>query len=175
MRRLVILFALVLTACPSGGDPGGDISVARSRNIVTFSTDRTLAPPVEGEMLAGDPVDVAGSVAVVNFWGSWCGPCRQEQPHLEAAWKRFGPDGVVFVGVNSRRDQRAAALAFLDEFDVTYPSIYDPTSALAAAFGLRFMPATYVLDRNGGIAAIVTGALGSDGALVDILKAELKA
>ncbi len=173
--RVPAFALLLLVACTSAGQ-GGSIQVATSFNILRVQPAmRNVAPPVTGEMLAGDPVDLGGNVAVVNFWGSWCGPCREEQPRLEATWKRYADRGVVFVGVNTRRDQRAAALAFLEEFDVTYPSVYDPASEIAFEFGVRFMPATFVIDRQGRIAAQVVGALRAEDDLTVILDEELAA
>lgn len=170
-------FALLLLVACTGAGQAGSIQVATSFNILRVQPAmRDVAPPVAGEMLAGDPVDVGGgNVAVVNFWGSWCGPCREEQPRLEAIWKRYADRGVVFVGVNTRRDQRAAALAFLEEFDVTYPSVYDPASEIAFEFGVREMPKTFVIDRQGRIAAQVIGALRTEEDLTAILDEELAA
>lgn len=171
--RAVAALLTSLVACM--GAQGGDaITTATSFNVARIAeAERRPAPPVGGEMLAGDPVDIAGRVTVVNFWGSWCGPCREEQPLLEALWKRFGPQGVVFVGINTRRDQRAAALAFLEEFEVTYPSIYDPTSAIAFDYAVRGMPATFVIDRQGLIAARIIGAVRTRAELAEILREEL--
>lgn len=156
---------LSLAACPSGG------------GALIVSTDGTsIARFVVGERrasasIAGDPVRpqspavtdalIAGKVAVVNFWGSWCGPCRLEEPILETVWNERKSGGVVFIGVNTRRDQRAAATAFLDEFRVTYPSVYDPSSEIAYAFGVRAMPATFILDTQGRVAAQIIGAIAS--------------
>jgi thiol-disulfide isomerase/thioredoxin len=164
---------MAMAAACTGSAEGAGIGVATDFNIRRIpEAERVQAPPIDGEMLAGETVaaaDLAGSLVVINFWGSWCGPCRREQPLLEAGWQRLGPE-VRFVGVNTRRDQRAAALAFLEEFSVTYPSIYDPSSELANEFGVRFMPATFVLDRQGRIAAEVIGALRTEAELVDVLE-----
>ena len=154
-----------LSACTSGG-PLGDIEVATGTNHAVFPSDeRKPAPAFSGESLL-DPdetiteASVAGQVAVLNFWGSWCGPCRAEEPILEEAHRAFG-DEVAFLGVNTRRDQRAAAIAFIEEFDVSFPSVYDPSSRIAASFGVRVMPATFILDENGRIAVQIIGAVRS--------------
>lgn len=110
---------------------------------------------------------------MVNFWGSWCGPCRREQGALEALWKEYRPRGVQFVGINTRRDQRAAAMAFVREFSVTYPLIYNPDSRIAFAFGVRTMPASFVIDREGRIAAMIVGALRDEADLRRLLDREL--
>jgi thiol-disulfide isomerase/thioredoxin len=165
----------LLAACGSGG--GGGISATTSYNVVRFeAADRRPAPALGGESLRPGPAVAAapGVVTVVNFWGSWCGPCRREQPALQALSTEYQPRGARF-GVNTRRDQRAAALAYLDEFKVTYPSIYDPASTLAYRFGVRFMPVTYVIDRSNKTAAIFIGALRDEADLRQILDAELAA
>ncbi|HEX9774602.1 MAG TPA: TlpA disulfide reductase family protein [Actinomycetota bacterium] len=179
LARAVVAVVLLAVSCAPGGGGGGIQVAAGPGNVVAVPVaERTAAPVVEGERLTEgpprvEPGELDGVVAVVNFWGSWCGPCREEQPRLEALWRRYESRGVRFVGIDTRRDQRAAALAFLDEFDVTYPSIYDPDSALAFAFGVRFMPATYVIDAEGRIAAYVIGALQDEDDMARILDAEL--
>jgi cytochrome c biogenesis protein CcmG, thiol:disulfide interchange protein DsbE len=87
---------------------------------------------------------------VVNFWATWCGPCRREQPGLERVWQEFRDRGVYFLGVNYR-DDPVAARAYLKDFTVTYPSILDQAGALAFDFGFVGLPDTYVVDRSGRI------------------------
>jgi thiol-disulfide isomerase/thioredoxin len=159
---LVILLTGVLASC--NGAASGGIGVAAGFNVVRIpEKDRQRMPSFHGsEIRTGGAVSsasLAGKVGVVNFWGTWCGPCRREQPALEAMSKEYSARGVVFLGVNARRDQQAAARAYLDDFHVTYPSIFNPDSTIAFAFRVRFMPATFVIDRNGRIAAEVIGAL----------------
>ncbi len=89
-----------------------------------------------------------GRVVVVNYWASWCPPCREEAPALEAAWRRYRGQGVVLVGVNvwdSERDARA----FLREFGVTYPNGPDPSGGILIEYGVTGIPETYVIDRQG--------------------------
>lgn len=176
VRSLVLstlALAVLLTSCSSGAQVAG-IGVAEGTNIARIAiADRELAPTIVGEALQGDPITaelVAGKVSVINFWGSWCGPCRREEPILEEVWARMGPEGVAFVGVNTRRDQRAAAVAFLEEFGVTYPSVYDPDSTIAYSFRVRVMPATFILDAQGRIAAQIVGAVRSAAELEALLR-----
>jgi cytochrome c biogenesis protein CcmG/thiol:disulfide interchange protein DsbE len=89
-----------------------------------------------------------GDVVVLNFWGTWCGPCREETPALQAAWTRWEPEGVKFLGVDVLDDE-SAARAFQEEFGVTYPSGSDPSASLADDFGYVGLPATYVIDEQG--------------------------
>jgi DsbE subfamily thiol:disulfide oxidoreductase len=98
-----------------------------------------------------------GKVVVVNFWASWCVPCRQEQPGLERLWREYRDRGVQFIGVDFN-DDRAAALEYLEEFDVTYPSVSDPTGILAFRFGMLAPPTTFLVDREGQLRFHLLGA-----------------
>lgn len=174
---LGVLGALAGSSCATA-DAGGGIAVAGTTNVVRYPIgERRLAPALRGTGLRTEapvPEDLlSGKVGVVNFWGSWCGPCRAEQPLLESLWKEYRAGGVQFVGVNTR-DQRAAALAFLDEFNVTYPSLYNPDALIAHDYRVRYMPDTYVIDAHGRIAAVVVGALRSEDVLRKILDEEIR-
>ncbi|MGH3905842.1 MAG: TlpA family protein disulfide reductase [Pseudonocardiaceae bacterium] len=109
--------------------------------------------------------DLRGEIVVVNFWASWCVPCREEHPALLAAATNYGPAGVTFVGVNFQ-DRRESAIAFLDELGrgQGYRYVTDPDSRLALEFGVFGVPETFFLDREGTIVAKITGA--SDYALL---------
>jgi len=177
-RPLASALALAgaLVACTGGGNPG--IGIANGFDAVPYAPGhRKAAPAFTGTTLRGDlPISSAilsGKVGVVNFWGSWCGPCRREQGPLETLSEEYAARGVQFVGVNARRDQKAAALAYLDEFNVTYPSVYNPDSSIAYAFRVRFMPATFVIDKQGRIAAEFIGAIANAAELRRLIDAEL--
>lgn len=119
----------------------------------------TLAPALEGPSFDGATLrlaDYRGKVVVINLWGSWCGPCRKEQPELERMWREYRSQGVQFLGVDER-DQLAAARAFREEFDVTYPSWIDDDAGVAFRLKVQVMPTTYVVDRNGLIVFRLTG------------------
>ena len=142
MRRTFVLALALLAACTSasGREPG------------LREMSKPL-PALRGETLQGgsvSPAEYRGAVMVVNFWATWCGPCRREQPGLERVWQEFQDRGVYFLGVNYR-DDPAAARAYLKQFGVTYPSIQDQAGALAFDFGFVGLPDTYVVDRSGRI------------------------
>lgn len=171
----VLALAGLLAAC--SGSSGG-IGVTTGSDVVPYTVaDRKPAPTFSGVTLRGDrPISssiFSGKVGVVNFWGSWCGPCLREQPGLEALSKEYASKPVQFVGVNTRRDQRAQALAFADQFNVTYPSVFNPDSSIAFSFRVRFMPATFVIDRQGRIAAEFIGAIASMSVLRATIDSEL--
>lgn len=130
---------------------------------------RSLAPKVTGTTLTGQPFSLAadhGSVVVLNFWGSWCPPCRREAPALAALAGRLGSNRIRFVGVDIR-DTVAGAEAFEQTFGVEYPSLNDPGGLVALAFHgtvpPNAFPSTLVIDRTGHIAASVFGEISYSG------------
>jgi len=172
-----IVLVVFLVGC-TGPAGSGAIGVASGFDVINIPpAKRKPAPSFDATSLRGNqPISsaiLAGKVGVVNFWGSWCGPCLREQPSLEALSKEYASRPVQFVGINTRRDQKAAALAFLDQFHVTYPSVFNPDSSIAYDFRVRFMPATFVIDRQGRIAAEFIGAIASQSVLRAIVDSEL--
>jgi thiol-disulfide isomerase/thioredoxin len=106
--------------------------------------------------------DYRGQVVVLNFWASWCVPCRQEQEGLELAHKELARRGVRLIGVNIR-DDRGAATSYLEEFQVGYPSLVDRPAVLPARLGALGPqlgpPYTLVVDAEGQVVASVVGVL----------------
>jgi len=106
-------------------------------------------------------VELRGKVVFLNFWASWCPPCRAEARMLEASWRGYKGRGVVFLGVNIQ-DKEEAAREFLGEFDVTYPNGMDPGSKIAIDYGVWGLPETFIIDREGRITYKHVGALGAE-------------
>jgi thiol-disulfide isomerase/thioredoxin len=123
--------------------------------LPVLQTDAAVAAGVAELSLA----DLQGRVVIVNFWASWCGPCRLEQPDLNQVHALLPDSEVVLVGVNIE-DTAANALAHLIEFDVAYLSLFDPVNALAGRFsgiGARTIPTTILLHPEGRVAARLLG------------------
>jgi cytochrome c biogenesis protein CcmG, thiol:disulfide interchange protein DsbE len=99
-----------------------------------------------------------GQVVVLNFWASWCVPCREEHPALAAAWGRYRERGVVFVGIVFEDDPESA-LVFAQELGTDWPLATDPSSRTAIAYGVFGIPETFVIAPDGTIAAKRVGAV----------------
>lgn len=122
------------------------------------------APPFTLTLFDGGTVSLAalrGKVVLLNFWASWCIPCRREARALEAGWRAYRDRGAVFVGVDIQ-DREADALAFLREFGVTYSNGPDPGSRIAIDYGVYGIPETFIIDREGRITYKHIGALGRE-------------
>jgi cytochrome c biogenesis protein CcmG/thiol:disulfide interchange protein DsbE len=102
---------------------------------------------------------LAGRIYVLNFWASWCVPCREETPALESFYRRWHPEGVELVGV-LYDDTIGAARSFRRELGGTWPLVDDPGGRVALDYGVRGVPETYVVDADGTIMAKLIGAVG---------------
>jgi thiol-disulfide isomerase/thioredoxin len=125
---------------------------------------RPAAPDFTATSLTGTPVRLAayrGRIVVLNFWGSWCPPCRNEAPTLEVVAQQYGAKGVSFLG-DDVGDTAANALAFERSVGISYPSVNDPGYAIVADFSrvapVSDTPTTVVIDRTGHVAGMVLGA-----------------
>jgi thiol-disulfide isomerase/thioredoxin len=142
----------------------GQVEPVGSAVAVIPEADRRPLPAFSAATLDGTRIDLAslrGRPLVLNFWASWCGPCRAEQQGLELAAKDLAGRDVRVVGVNIRDDQ-GAARSYLKEFGVGYPSLFDRPAVLPARLGdlgPQAPPYTMVVDAAGRVAARVFGAL----------------
>jgi thiol-disulfide isomerase/thioredoxin len=127
------------------------------------AAQRPPGPDISGTTLTGKHLNIAswrGHTVVINFWGSWCVPCRKEAPVLRRAADDTRPLGVRFAGIDIR-EEPSAGLAFERNYHIPYPSISDPGDLIAARFGTAApmaTPSTYILDRHGRIAWAWFGA-----------------
>jgi cytochrome c biogenesis protein CcmG/thiol:disulfide interchange protein DsbE len=144
--------ALVVGLIVSASDSqSGDAAVAAAK--------RKRAPEFVGDWLVGPPVrlaDLRGRPALVNFWASWCVPCRKEAPEL-TRFDRELRGRARLVGVDFQ-DAGSDARAFIREFRWRFPNLRDPDGQLGGRYGLVGLPTTFVLDREGRIARALTGA-----------------
>ena len=105
--------------------------------------------------------DLKGKPVVINFWASWCPPCREEAPLLERTWRAYKDRGVIFIGIDLQ-DKLEHALAYIREFNVTYPNGPDPTGEISINYGVSGLPVTFFVSKTGMIVRRWVGAIGRD-------------
>lgn len=135
----------VTGALREGGTPAAPV----------FSLERLDA---DGELALAS---LRGKAVVLNFWASWCVPCRDEMPLLEEGWQRWRERGVVFVGIDVD-DFRGDARDFLDETGVTYPNVYDGNGSLVGRYGVTGYPETYFIDADGDVVYRIAGPVDEE-------------
>jgi thiol-disulfide isomerase/thioredoxin len=181
VKWLVAMLAGAVVAL--AGCSTGDDAVAQGGTFEFVApggqTDITYDPPESrgrpGPLSGPDLVDpsrtislddFAGQVVVINVWGQWCGPCRSEIGQLEQVYQATRDRGVAFLGIDVRDNNRDAAVDFVTDRKVSYPSIYDPPMRTMIAFGGRYpttvIPSTVVLDRRHRVAAVFLRELLAD-------------
>jgi thiol-disulfide isomerase/thioredoxin len=173
VRWLVMLIAavtVVLAGCSTGNDAvaqGGTFEFVAPGGKTDIFYDPPESRGRPGQLKGADLIDpnrtlslddFSGKVVVVNVWGQWCGPCRTEIAQLQQVYDAIRTQGVGFLGIDVRDNQREAARDFVVDHKVTYPSIYDPAMRTMIAFGGKYpttvIPSTLVLDRQHRVAAV---------------------
>jgi cytochrome c biogenesis protein CcmG, thiol:disulfide interchange protein DsbE len=121
-----------------------------------------VLPRLDGEGQVSSS-DLLGRPVVLNFWASWCAPCREEAPLLERAWREYRGHGVSFLGVNIK-DAESHARRFVEEFDITYPVVRDTELDLAGDLGVYGLPETFFIDDEWRLLATSpTQQIGEEG------------
>jgi thiol-disulfide isomerase/thioredoxin len=167
-RRSAIALAVVVSACaaacthhPAAGDDLHRRLVAGNATVADLlPTDAAALPSFDlgrFEALLGE---LHGTPVVVNVWGSWCGPCKEEAPGLVRAHDRYG-DRVQFLGVDVL-DARDSAREYQVTYHVTYPSVFDPPGAIRDGLGLLGQPATLFYDAGGTLVRTWSGPISDE-------------
>jgi len=149
---LLLVWSLVV-------EDGGDLAAAAARGERPEAPDFTLERlDREGELTLSS---LRGQGVVLNFWASWCIPCKEEAPFLEQVWRKDRKRGLVVVGLDAK-DFRKDARRFMRRFDLTFPIVYDGPGKTLARYGVTGFPETFVLDREGRVIEAFVGAVNAD-------------
>jgi thiol-disulfide isomerase/thioredoxin len=166
-RRTIVTVSAVIAVLLAGALAATLLTQGKgnaSPNSIEYQAgQRPLAPDITGTSLTGDPVKLAsyrGKTVVLNFWGSWCSPCRDEAPILALLAKQDSAKGVAFLG-DDVQDSPVAALAFTGMEHISYPSINDQGYAVVGQFSqvvpVKDTPTTVVIDKTGHVAGVIVG------------------
>ncbi len=136
IRKLPATALLALLAC---------VSLSGATGAAPAAPDFKLANRAGGEITLAE---LRGQVVMINFWASWCGPCRQEFPALDEMYRKYKPMGFTMVGINVE-SEKADAERFLGMRPVTFPILFDPQNTVSGSYGVKAMPTTVIVDRQG--------------------------
>jgi peroxiredoxin len=128
------------------------------------ATSGKQAPQFDLPSSNGKAVSLAqfkGQVVMINFWASWCGPCRQEMPLLDSIYKKYNKLGFVLLGVNVEPDSKAAN-DWLKQTPVSFPVLYDKDSKVSQMYDVASMPSTVIIDRKGNVRVLHKGYKAGD-------------
>jgi len=148
------------SAVPAAAVSGGRIPSPRQG----FLAPELALPALEGADV--DLADLRGQVVIVNFWASWCPPCRAEMPALERTYLAHAAEGLVVVAVNAtNQDSQPAAAAFVEDMGLTFPIALDLTGEAGRRYQVRALPTTFFVDRQGVIQQVIIGGPMSEATL----------
>jgi peroxiredoxin len=159
----VVLLAGALAVTLLTGNSSGSNETVNGNTVTYQAGHRPAVPEFTATTLTGKTIKLSsyrGKIMVLNFWGSWCQPCRKEAPTLAVLSEQYGKQGVAFIG-DDMQDSPVNALAFTRNVGLAYPSINDSGGSVVQAFGLVTpvddTPTTVVIDKTGYVVGLVLG------------------
>jgi cytochrome c biogenesis protein CcmG, thiol:disulfide interchange protein DsbE len=159
---VIALLGLLIWKVAKGDDSAVTSSLADGKAVP--APDFTLAKLDGSGDLALE--SLRGKTVVLNFWASWCGPCKDETPLLQKGWQRWQGKDVVFVGIDVK-DFRGDARSFVRRFGVTYPNVYDGKGSTVGRYGVTGFPETYFIDARGRVVYRIAGPVDEEEELDD--------
>ena len=149
--KVTLLVMLTLGLLVSGCSAGSELSEAQVGN---------LAPDFQLDNLDGKPValsDLKGKPVLLNFWATWCPPCRDEMPYIQEIYEEWSGKGLELLAVNMG-DSSSKVKRFLENYNLSFPVLLDTKQTVAQKYNIRGIPATFFIDENGIIQVVKVGA-----------------
>ena len=154
MNKLIILLLFfILSSVAQASSPLANL-------FVVPEVSRHTAPDFVSENLRGGNtglVDYKGKVVLLNFWATWCMPCREEMPGMETLWKKYKEQGLVIAAVSVDEGSRGRIETFSKILDLSFPILLDPESKVSDLYKVSDMPTSFLIDRNGKIISHIVG------------------
>ncbi len=153
-----LIAILTWASISTGGNPGG---LAVNSDLIEFDIDSGVARDFELELIGGGSLKLSeyrGNIVMVDFWASWCAPCRAEAPVLANVYEAFRGESLEFIGVNTW-DNPGDAEVFLREEGQVYPNGFDLSGSVAIDYGVRGIPEKYFIDREGMLIKKLSGPM----------------
>jgi thiol-disulfide isomerase/thioredoxin len=160
---LVCLASLALAHPAAAAEIPKKVGQAFTRAGLPVLRRPAAAPDFSLPLLDGKTINLAdlrGKAVFLNFWATWCGPCRAEMPSMEALFRRYRNRGLVILAVNVRED-RGNAAAFMDQLGLHFPAALD-SGGVSRRYGITAFPTTYIIDREGFIVSRIVGSIDWD-------------
>ena len=166
LAALLVCGVLVLSACSSSSGNSTDFTFSTSNKLGTIisASDRKTAQDVGGTLISGGQLSLSqskGKVTLLNFWASWCGPCKIETPQLDSLYRQMKTQGVQFVGFDTHEYNSSAGKTFVAENDITFPIVEDQAGRNVLKLGNipSSLPFTVLVDKQGRVAAVYVGGV----------------
>ena len=158
-RSLMILIVTVMMILPVVSVTGATLTQDLAN--LGFATPKQRLPSIDFTLQTPDQLtrslsDYRGKVVFLNFWGTWCGPCRAEMPSMQLLYEELKDEGFEIVAVNLG-ERPAPVRTFIDEYGLTFPVLLDQRQTVGTQYGARSIPTTYLIDRNGDILGMAVG------------------
>ena len=166
LATAVLATAALIAGCGTlipGFNAAPQTNSGNSSSRPTYAQEGSLAPEINLKSLTGDQITLSkleGRPVLVNFWATWCGPCREEFPALQRAYKKYQDKGFIIVGVNFQDENSdQGVLTFVRNSVVTFPIVRDTGERLGRIYNVRGLPTSFLIDKTGTIRSIVVGSV----------------
>ncbi|MGB9769086.1 MULTISPECIES: TlpA family protein disulfide reductase [Caldisericum] len=176
MKKIIVFIAVILLVAGllTGCSQTSTNNTANTNNTTAQTgNDRETAPDFSWKDNNGNVVklsDLKGKVVLLDFWATWCGPCRMTIPHVEAIYEKYKDKGVVVIGINLDQGDLSKVQQFIKEQGMKYLVVTDPNSQVAGLYGVNSIPRFFIIDKNGKIAKMI---IGYDPNMEDVLSKEI--